>query len=705
MIDLFAKSFCFEEALRVFRDVFCENVVCWNSIISAAVRSNENYAALDLFNEMISWDLRPNNYTYPSVLTVCRALGEIIVGRGVHGRVIKCGFEEDVFVGTAIVDLYTKCGDLEDAVEGFSRMVVRNVVSWTAIISGFVQRGDSVSAIHLFKEMRETGVEVNSYTLTSALTACANPQMTKEAFQIHSLCVKCAFDLYSAVIDSLINMYAKIGEIGMSELVFRESGTSQNVDTWAVMISGFVQNRSSGRAFHLFRRMVKEGIRPNTSCISSLVSSLDCICMGRQIHSRILKGGLVSDITVGSALLTMYSKCGSLEEAYDIFEQIHEKDKVSWTSMLAGFAEHGFAEQAFHIYHCMVLEEIQPDETTLSSILTACSVLPSLRKGKEVHAYALHAGWSKNTLVGGGLVTMYSKSGALVYASRVFELMHQNDKISCSSLVSGYAQNGCVEDSLLLYKKMLFGNMDVDSFAISSLLGMAANLTIPDLGKQLHAHVVKLGIVSDLALSNTLMIMYSKCGSIEDSHRIFIQIENPDVLTWTSIIMAFAQHGKGMEALKLYDLMRVKGVEPDSVTFTGVLSACSHSGLVEEGYSHLKSMNKYGIKPNSHHYSCMIDLLGRSGRLEEAEKLIASMPIKPDALIWGTLLAACKVHGNIELGRLAAKRIFELEPTDAGAYVSMSNISADMGQWDEVITIRSLMKGVGVTKEPGWSSM
>ena len=236
------------------------------------------------------------------------------------------------------------------------------------------------------------------------------------------------------------------------------------------------------------------------------------------------------------------------------------------------------------------------------------------------------------------------------------------------------------------------------------MLGAIALLNRLVIGTQLHAYIAKLGLDSDVSVGSSLMTMYSKSGSLGDCRKAFDHIENPDLIGWTTMIVSYAQHGKGAEALSVYELMRKEGIKPDSVTFVGVLSACSHNGLVEEAYIHLNSMAKdYGIEPGYRHYACMVDLLGRSGRLKEAEQFINNMPVKPDALVWGTLLAACKVHGDIELGKLAAKKVMELEPCDAGVYVSLSNICADMGQWEDVLKIRSLMKGTGVTKEPGWS--
>ncbi|XP_010269714.1 PREDICTED: pentatricopeptide repeat-containing protein At1g74600, chloroplastic [Nelumbo nucifera] len=704
MIDLFAKNGSFKNALTVFQDVLCENVVCWNAIIAGAVKNGENIIALDIFHQMLGGFSMPNSFTFSSILTACTALGELGIGKGVHGWVIKCG-AEDIFVGTAIVDLYAKCGDIGEAVKEFSCMPVHNVVSWTAIISGFVQKEDYISALKFIREMRAIGEEINTYTITSVLTACANPEMVREAIQIHSLIIKTGFYLDSTVMGSLINMYAKIGAVELSEMVFGEMGYANNLSAWAAIISAFAQNQSPGKTIELFRRMVQGGLRPDEFCSSSILSIVDHLYLGKQIHCYIFKVGLIFHVSVGSALFTMYSKCGSLEESYEIFEQIHDKDEISWASMITGFAEHGCADQAFHLFREMVLEEIRPDEISLTAILTACSSLQSLKKGKEVHGQALRVGVTKEILVGGALITMYSKCKALVYARRVFEVMPQKDNVTWSSLLSGYTQNGYIEEAVLMFREMLVTGLEIDGFTVSSVLCAVTGLTNSCLGNQLHAYTVKVGLRSDLLVGSSLVTMYSKCGSIDDSRKVFDQIDKPDLVTWTAMIMSYAQHGIGEEALRIYDLMREQGVAPDSVTFVGVLSACSHSGLVEEGYFHLNSMrNDYGLAPGLHHYACMVDLLGRSGRLKEAEQFIGNMSIKPDALIWSTLLGACKLHGDIELGKLAAKRVFELDPGDDGAYVSLSNIFADVGHWEEVLKIRSLMKGTGVKKDPAWSS-
>ncbi|XP_048329913.2 pentatricopeptide repeat-containing protein At1g74600, chloroplastic [Ziziphus jujuba] len=703
MIDLFAKTCSFVDALRVFHDVSCQNVVCWNAIISGAVKNEENWIALDIFRQMCSRKLVPNSYTFSSVLTACAAIEDIETGKGVQAWVIKCN-AEDVFVGTALVDLYAKCRKMDEAVKKFSQMPIRNVVSWTAIISGFVKKDDSISAVKFFRDMRKTGEEVNNYTLTSVIAACTQPTMIEESTQIHCLILKTGFYLDAAVGAALINMYSKVGAADVSERVFQEMENLQNMGTWAAMASSYAQNQASGRATELFQKMLQESLKPDEFCTSSVLSIIGCLDFGRQIHCYALKSALGFYCSVGCSLSTMYSKCGSLEESYKVFLEIPAKDNVSWASMIAGFAEHGFADQALELFRDMLSDGVMPDNMTLNAGLTACAVLPSLKTGKEIHGYALRAGLGNDRVVGGALITMYSKCSALKLARSVFDVLPEKDQVAWSSLASGYAQNGYIEEAVLLFHHMLMADLAIDSFIVSSILGSIALLNKTSIGTQLHAHIIKMGLDSDVSVGSSLVTMFSKSGSIEDCCKVFDQIEEPDLIGWTAMIVSYAKNGRGAEALRVYEIMKKEGIKPDSVTFVAVLSACSHSGLVEEAHFHLHSMAKdYGIEPGYRHYACMVDLLGRAGRLEEAERFINDMPIEPDSLVWGTLLAACKVHGDIELGKRAAAKVMELEPYDAGAYISMSNICADVGQWEEVLKIRSQMKGIGVMKEPGWS--
>ncbi|MFS7912298.1 putative tetratricopeptide-like helical domain superfamily [Helianthus anomalus] len=712
MIDLFLKSCSFDNALRVFNDESCGNVVCWNAIISGAIKHNEDRIGLNLFRQMCRGLPSLNRFTFPSVFGSCAKLQEFELGRVVHGLAVKYGEQEDVVVGTAIVDFYAKCGHVTEAIKKFSRMPTRNVVSWTAIITGFVKKGDFQSALRLFKEMMTLNQEINTYTVTSLLSACADPLLRKEAFQIHCWVYKTGLYSDPTVKNSLINLYSKIGAIKLSEQVFEDMNNLMNSSIYATMITAFCQDGGAlEKAFSLLKILFLEGLTPDVSCIPSLLSAINLLELGEQTHCYILKTGVLSNHLVSCSLFTMYSKCGCLNESYEIFNQIPDKDNVSWASMISGFTEHGYAYRAIELIREMLsVKNIVFDETTLTAFLAACSSLRFLKTGKEIHGFFIRQQDNKSVYGGSSMVNMYSRCGDLKSAKKVFNLMPFKDQTSCSSLVSGYAQNGYVKEALDLFRELISSGLEVDSFTISSVLGAVGDLNRSDVGIgvktgiQLHARIVKLGFESTASVGSSLVMMYSKYGDLDDCLKGFNQINEPDVISWTTMINSYAQHGKGLEALQVFELMKKSETEPDSVTFVGVLTACSHSGLVNEGYSYLKSMVKdYGIEPGQRHYVCMVDVLGRSGRLQEAERFIRNMPIEPGSLVWGTLLAACKVHADVEIGKIAAEKFIELEPSSDGGYVALSNICADVGQWEQVVKIRNEMKGTGIKKQPGWS--
>ncbi|KAK6123234.1 hypothetical protein DH2020_043025 [Rehmannia glutinosa] len=708
MIDLFGKCCKIEDALRVLYDVHCENVVCWNAVVSGAVKNKDNWVALEIFSQICRHgSLIPNAFTFSSVLTACASVEELELGKSIHGRVIKVGVGADVFVGTAIVDLYAKCGAMYDAIKQFKLMSIRNVVSWTAIISGFVQKGDSASAVSVLKDMQKMGEEINNFTVSSVLAACANPDMFGEALQIHCWILKIGLYLDPVVKASLINTYSKVGAISLSEIAFAETRDLKQVGIWANMISAFVQSEIYEKAIILFQRMLKEGITPDKFSVSSILSIIDRLSLGRQVHGYTLKVGLESEVSVGSSIFTMYSKCGNLEESLKAFEQVDRKDNVSWTSMISGFAEHGCPDKAVQLFREMGFENSILDEKILAAVLNACSALHSLELGREIHGFALRYGFNERTIIDEALVNMYSKCGDLNSAKIVFHTMPFKGQITWSTLISGFSQWGHIEEALQFFHEMLLSDISVDAFTISTVLGALAVSSKPGIGAQLHAYIMKIGLESEASVGSSLIIMYSKYGCIDDCGKVFRKIISPDLVSWTTMMASYAHNGKGLEALQLFDHMKKSGIEPDAVTFAGVLSACSHTGLVEEGYFHLNSMIRdYGIEPGQKHYACMVDLLGRAGKLEEAERFIVNMFIEPDTLVWETLLAACKVHGNREIGKLAAQKIMELQPNGAGAYVSVSNICAEAGEWENVLEIRSSMNEIGVRKkEPGWSSI
>eukprot|EP01018_Ginkgo_biloba_P032089 Gb_22773 [translate_table: standard] len=458
---------------------------------------------------------------------------------------------------------------------------------------------------------------------------------------------------------------------------------------------------------------------------------------GKLVHAHIIQTGIKcqEEIFLGNGVVNMYAKCGTLVDARRAWDRMPKRNLVSWNMLIAAHVRHGYAEEALTLFYQMQRTDIQPDQFTFPTVLTACANLAALEQGKEIHELIVRSGFQSDVFVGNALVDMYAKCGNVENARHVFEKMPQRDVVSWNAMIAGYVQYGHIDVALRLFRKMpardvvswtamiaasarhgycedaltLFYQMrrtgiQPNQFTFASVLPACANLAALEQGKEIHENIVKSGLQSDIFVNNALVDMYAKCGSIENAHNVFDKMTQRDVVSWNVMIVGYAIHGCGKEALLLFQQMQQSVANPDHVTFLGVLSACCHAGLVHEGWQYFNCMSQcYNVTPAMEHYGCMIDLLGRSGHLDEAHDLIQKMPIKPDTVVWGSLLAACKIHTNIELGECAAEHLFELDCQSVTPYVLLSIIYATAGRRDGVEKVRKLMKDRRVKKRPGCS--
>lgn len=301
---------------------------------------------------------------------------------------------------------------------------------------------------------------------------------------------------------------------------------------------------------------------------------------------------------------------------------------------------------------------------------------------------------------------MYAKAGRIHEAQGVFESLPKRDVVSCTAIISGYAQLGHDEEALELFRRLQMEGMSSNYVTYASVLTALSGLSALDHGKQVHNHVLRSELPSYVVLQNSLIDMYSKCGSLNYSRRIFDSMPERTVISWNAMLMGYSKHGMGREVVELFELMREENkVKPDSVTILAVLSGCSHGGMEERGLEIFFEMEngKLGVEPVIEHYGCVVDLLGRAGQVEEAFKFIKKMPFEPTAAIWGSLLGACRVHSNIDIGDFVGRRLLEIEPENAGNYVILSNLYASAGRWEDARTLRELMSEKAVIKEPGRS--
>ncbi|XP_024968404.1 pentatricopeptide repeat-containing protein At4g14850-like [Cynara cardunculus var. scolymus] len=551
---------------------------------------------------------------------------------------------------------------------------------------------------HLHKDSNTLAHIIQTYTQSKQLC---------KGKLLHAQLITSAYPSCTYLTNHLLSMYGRCGQIGYAYKLF-DAMPQRNLVSWTAMISGFSQNLEFLKAITTFCRMWIWGESPNEFAFSSVIqacSSLKSVQIGKQIHCLALKTGFSYELFVGSNLADMYSKCGLMIEACMVFEEMPSKDEVSWNSMIDGYAKNGYNEEALVAFRKMQIEDVKIDQHLLCSALCACGAYKAYNVGRCLHSFVIKLGFNLHVSVGNALTDMYCKLGDMDSGSRFLEIDSRDTNIvSYTSLIDGYVETEQIERALTIFVELKRQGIEPNEFTFSSLIKACANHAALEQGSQLHALVFKYNLDQDPFVSSIIVDMYGKCGLLDDSSQAFEKISKASEYAWNSLVGVFAHHGLGKEAIDVFDRMVVHNVKPNAVTFVNLLNACSHSKLVNEGLNYFNSMERiYGVKPRSEHYSCVIDLLGRAGRLEEAEIFIEKMPFEPNAYAWCSLLAACRIYGDKERGELAAESLKRVEPENSGAHVLLSNIYAKERQWEDVRSVRKMMKDGNVKKLPGFS--
>ncbi|OVA06010.1 Pentatricopeptide repeat [Macleaya cordata] len=547
----------------------------------------------------------------------------------------------------------------------------------------------------------------DSIALAHVIKTYAQNKQLSGGKKLHGQLICAGYQPCIFVANHLLNMYSKCGELNYATALF-DKMPQRNIVSWTAMISGFSQNGYFAEALKTFSLMRIAGEKPTQFAFSSVIqasAALQSIEFGKQLHSLTVKSGLNCELFVGSNLADMYSKCGSLIDACKFFDEMPSKDEVSWTAMIDGYTKNGNFNEALLAFKQMVDEGITIDQYVFCSTLGACAAMKNLALGKSLHSCIVKLGFVSDIFVGNALTDMYSKAGDMESASYVFGIDSEcRNVVSYTSLIDGYVEMEQIEKALSVFVELKRQGIEPNEFTFSSLIKACAGHAALEQGRALHAQVTKTLFDKDPFVSSILVDMYGKCGLFESSIQVFDEIRNPTAISWNSLVSVFAQHGLGEEAIRIFDKMICKGVKPNEITFVSLLIGCSHNGLIEEGLNFFYSMEKtYGVKPRAEHYSCVIDLLGRAGRLKEAEEFIGKMPFEPNAFGWCSFLGACRTYGDKERGEFAAEKLMKLEPENSGTHVLLSNIYASAGQWEDVRSLRKMMRDGKMKKLPGYS--
>lgn len=662
---------------------------------------------------MTKFEIPQQQYYKQSIIDLvrdCADKGSLEKLKAVHGLALKSEYlETDLLVLlNHVAHAYSKCSDFSTARRVFDKIPQRNVFSWTVLIVGATENGFFLDGFNYFCEMLYSGTFPDKFVYSSVLQTCIGLGCIELGKMVHAQIVARGFASHTFVSVSLLNMYAKLGMIDDSYEVFCNIEEHNQV-SWNAIISGFTSNGFHFEAFDLFLKMKKEGITPNVYTIISVskaVGKLGDVNKGKTVHRCASESDMDSNVQVGTALIDMYSKCESLCDAKSVFDLNFTSCGVNtpWNAMISGYSQCGFSEEALELFVSMYKTNVQPDLYTYCSVFNAIAALKYIDFGKQVHGIVVKSGSESKISVSNAIADAYAKCGLLENMRKVFERIEEKDVVSWTTLVTAYSQCSECEEALVIFSKMREAGFTPNQFTFSSVLDACASLCLLEYGRQVHGLLCKAGLDTHKCTESALIDMYAKCGCITESRKVFESISDPDIVSWTAIISGCAQHGLVEDAFELFRRMEQLEMEVNAVTLLCVLFACSHRGMVEEGLYYFRRMEEhYGVVPEMEHYACIVDLLGRVGRLRDAIDFIEKMPIEPNEMVWQALLAACRVHGNIELGEIAAQKILSISPEDSAAYVLLSNTYIKTGSYEDGLSLRHMMKDRGVKKEAGCS--
>ncbi|XP_058772532.1 putative pentatricopeptide repeat-containing protein At1g69350, mitochondrial [Vicia villosa] len=669
------------------------------------------HQVLSLYNHHIhmgSSHLTQNSsFLYPSLIRAASGVADLVIGRKLHGRIVKSGFSEDRVIGTSLLGMYGELSSLSDAKKVFDEMCQRDLVSWSSVVSCYVENGVYREGLDMFRSMVSEGIRPDSVTLLSIAEACAKIGCLRLAKSVHGYVIREGMIGDGGLSNSLIVMYSQCGYLSKAKRLF-ECLVDRSTSCWTSMISSYNQNECFEEAIGVFIKMQDSEVEPNEVTMISVLNScarLGWLKEGKSVHCFVLRHAMdAADLDLGPALIDFYAACWEISSCEKLLHLIGNSNVVSWNTLISFYAREGLNDNAMVLFARMVAKGLMPDSYSLASSISTSASAGSIQFGQQIHGHVTKRGFI-DEFVQNSLMDMYSKCGFVDSAYKIFNKIRKKSIVTWNCMICGFSQNGVSLEALNLFDEMYENCLEINEVTFLSAIQACSNLGYLDKGKWIHHMIIVTGNQNDVYINTSLVDMYAKCGDLQTARRVFDSILEKSVVSWSTMIAAHGIHGQINAAISLFTKMVNSHIKPNEVTFMNILSACRHAGSVEEGKLYFNSMRDYGVVPNQEHFASVVDLLSRAGDINGAYEIIKSIHTPVDASIWGALLNGCRIHGRMDVIENIGEELGRLSTDDTGYYTLLSNIYAEGGKWYESRKVRSKMEGMGLKKVPGYSTI
>ncbi|KAM7267617.1 hypothetical protein ACFE04_009783 [Oxalis oulophora] len=623
-----------------------------------------------------------------------------------HTQLLINGFHYDLAIVTGLTQKLCDFNAMRYAHSLFLSIEKPDLFLYNALMKGFSSNKMHKDSILLYTHLRKnTQLQPNNYTFVSLASAASGFCDERIGFSMHAQAIVNAIELDLYFGGALVDFYFKVWHPESAKKVFDEIPKRDTV-LWNTMVSGFVKNCYFEDSVEVFRDMFASGEckLDATTLLNVLpaLAELQDLRLGIGIQCLAIKFGFFKHDFVLTGLISLYSKCGEIESAKLLFEEIDRPDLIAFNAMISGYTCNGKSEGAVKLLTKMLASGQKVNSSTIVSLIPVHRPVGHLLLTNCIHGFSVKYGVVSHPSVSTALITVYTRLNEIECARLLFDESPEKSLASWNAMISGCTQTGLTEMAISLFREMQVSEVNPNPVTVTSILSACAQLGSLSLGKWVHNLVKTNKIKSNIFLTTALIDMYAKCGSIVEARRLFDITPEKNEVTWNVMICGYGLHGQGHEALTIFKDMLNSGIHPTKVTFLSVLYACSHAGLVQEGDEIFSSMVRdYKLEPITEHYACMVDILGRAGQLEKALEFINRMPVGPQPAMWSTLLGACKIHKNTEIARVASERLFELESDNVGHYVLLSNIYSAERNYSEAASVRQVVKTKKLEKTPG----